>query len=51
MKEIILALIVMSFVFVSACATSHTMSIETPEGTYTFEETATTSMRPAKGEL
>ena len=47
-KKIMLILIVLSFVFVSACATSHKVSITTPEGTYTYEETATTSMRPAK---
>ena len=45
MKKIILALIVLSFVLV-ACSTTLTRTITTPEGIYSYEETATTSMRP-----
>jgi len=50
MKKLILALIVMGFVLV-ACSTTHTVSIKVDEdGTSTFTETATTSMRPVKVE-
>ncbi len=43
-KKIMLILIVLGFVFVTACSTTRTISITTPAGAYTFKETAITSI-------
>ena len=48
MKTIIFTVI--ALVFLAACSTTHTVSITTKDGTSTFTETATTSMRPVKAE-
>ena len=48
-KEIMLALIVFAFVL-AACSTTLTRIMKTPTGTYTYEESATTSIRPVGSE-
>ncbi len=48
MKELFVLLIVLGFVFVTACSTTLTRTITTPAGTFKYEETATTTIRPVK---
>ncbi|KKK89033.1 hypothetical protein LCGC14_2737170 [marine sediment metagenome] len=50
MKELFVLLIVLGFVFVTACSTTLTRTITTPTGTYMYKETATTSITSILGE-
>ncbi|KKN38790.1 hypothetical protein LCGC14_0749810 [marine sediment metagenome] len=49
-KKIMLILIVLGFVFVTACSTTLTRTITTPAGTFKYEETATTSITASSKE-